>query len=83
MSLRSSGLHCWRNRTIYVNQALVGEPVGVVENATGWIVCYGPIMLGTIAHQDDRLRKPKRSGCGLVDNATRCPQGPQPQQQQT
>ena len=81
--VRHNGDIRWRNRTIYVNQALVGEPVGIVENATGWIVSYGPIMLGTIAHQDDRLRKPKRSGCGLVDNATRCPQGPQPQQQQT
>ena len=42
----------------------------------------GPIMLGTIAYRTDELRKPKRKGCGLVDNAARCPQGPQPQQQQ-
>jgi putative transposase len=81
--VRHNGDIRWRNRTIYVNQALVGEPVGLVENDTGWTVSYGPIVLGTIAHQDDRLRKPKRSGCGLVDNAARCPQGPQPQQQQT
>ena len=81
--VRHNGDIRWRNRTIYVNQALVGEPVGLVENDTGWTVSYGPIVLGTITHQDDRLRKPKRSGCGLVDNAARCPQGPQPQQQQT
>jgi putative transposase len=81
--VRHNGDIRWRNRTIYVNQALVGEPVGLVENAVGWIVSYGPIVLGTIAHQDDCLRKPKRPGCGLGDNATRCPQGPQPQQQQT
>jgi putative transposase len=81
--VRHNGDIRWRNRTVYVNQALVGEPVGLIEHATGWIVSYGPIVLGTITHQDDRLRKPKRSGCGLVDNATRCPQGPQPQQQQT
>ena len=82
--VRHNGDIRWRNGTIYVNQALVGEPVGLVENdATGWTVSYGPIVLGTIAHQDDHLRKPKRSGCGLVDNAVRCPQGPQPQQQQT
>jgi putative transposase len=81
--VRHNGDIRWRNRTIYVNHALVGEPVGLAENDTGWIVSYGPIVLGTIAHQDDRLRKPKRSGCGLVDNAARCPQGPQPQQQQT
>jgi transposase InsO family protein len=81
--VRHNGDIRWRNRTIYVNHALVGEPVGLAENDTGWIVSYGPIVLGTIAHQDDRLRKPKRSGCGLVDNAARCPQGPQPQQQKT
>jgi transposase InsO family protein len=81
--VRHNGDIRWRNRTIYVNHALVGEPVGLAANDTGWIVSYGPIVLGTIAHQDDRLRKPKRSGCGLVDNAARCPQGPQPQQQQT
>src|ERR1700719_3114538 len=79
--VRHNGDIRWRNRTIYVNQALVGEPVGLAENATGWTVSYGPILLGTIAHRDDRLRKPKLTGCGLVDNATRCPQGPQPQQQ--
>jgi len=70
--VRHNGDIRWRNRTIYVNQALVGEPVGIVENdATGWTVSYGPIVLGTFADQDDRLRKPKRSGCGLVDNASK------------
>ena len=66
---------------IYINAALVSEPVGLVEAEDGWTVSYGPIMLGTIAYRTDQLRKPKRKGCGLVDNATRCPQGPQPQQQ--
>jgi transposase InsO family protein len=68
---------------IYINAALVSEPVGLVEAEDGWTVSYGPIMLGTIAYRTDQLRKPKRKGCGLGDNATRCPQGPQPQQQQT
>lgn len=81
--VRQNGEVKWNGTAIYINQALVGEPVGLDENAIGWIVSYGPIVLGTIAHRDDRLRKPKHSGCGLVDNATRCPQGPQPQQQQT
>jgi len=81
--VRHNGDIRWRNRTIYVNQALVGEPVGVVENDdAGLTVSYGPIVLGTFLDQDHRLRKPKRSGRGLVDNATRCPQGPPPQQQQ-
>jgi len=68
---------------IYISAALVGEPIALGENEDGWTVSYGPLVLGTIAHRGDRLRKPKRKGCGLVDNTTRCPQGPQPQQQQT
>jgi len=67
---------------IYINAALTGEPVGLAESEHGWTVTYGPIMLGTIAHRSDELRKPKK-GRGLGDNAARCPQGPQPQQQQT
>jgi transposase InsO family protein len=70
-------------KLIYINAALTGEPVGLAKSEHGWTVTYGPIMLGTIAYQGDELRKPKRKGCGLGDNAARCPQGPQPQQQQT
>jgi len=68
---------------IYINAALAGEPVGLAEAEDGWTVSYGPIMLGTIVYRSDQLRKPKRKGCGLGDNVARCPQGPQPQQQQT
>ena len=68
---------------IYISAALAGEPVGLGESESCWTVSYGPIILGTIAHRADELRKPKRKGCGLGDNAARCPQRPQPQQQQT
>jgi putative transposase len=68
---------------IYITEALAGEPIALAEDEAGWTVSYGPVVLGTISHHGDRLRKPRRSGCGLVDNATRCPQGPQPPQQQT
>jgi len=68
---------------IYISGALIGEPIGLAEDEQGWTVSYGPVVLGTIAHRGDRLRKPKRKGCGLEDNAARCPQGPQPTQQQT
>ena len=83
-SVRHNGDIKWQGNTIYINEALVGEPVGLTENETGWTVSYGPILLGTIEHRGDRLRRPKRKarGYGLEDNATRCPQGPQPQQQQ-
>ena len=84
-SVRYNGDIKWQGNTIYINEALVGEPVGLIENENGWTVSYGPILLGTVEHHSDRLRRPKRKarGCGLEDNATRCPQSPQPQQQQT
>jgi transposase InsO family protein len=80
--VRHNGEIRWQGNTIYVSAALIGEPVGLIEDDDGdCTVCYGPILLGLIAHGDDRLRKPKQS-CGLVDNAARRPQSPQPQQQQ-
>jgi putative transposase len=84
-SVRRNGDIKWQGSTIYISEALVGEPVGLTENESGWTVSYGPILLGAIERGRGRLRKPKRKtkGCGLEDNATRCPQGPQPQQQQT
>ena len=80
-SVRRNGDIKWQGSTIYISEALVGEPVGLTEDESGWTVSYGPILLGTIERGRDRLRKPKRKarGCGPEDNATRCPQGPQPQ----
>ncbi len=70
----------WQGNTIYITAALIGEPVGLAENADGgWTVC---IILGVIAHRGDRLRKPEHQAYGLVDNAARCPQSPQSQQLQ-
>lgn len=51
-------------KTIYISQALIGEPIALAEDEDSWIVSYGPITLGTIAHRGDRLRTPKRKGCG-------------------
>jgi putative transposase len=81
--VRPNGAIRWQNHEIYISAALIGEPVGMAEDENGDLsLVYGPIALGVIARGDDRLRKPKRAGYGLVDNAkTRCPQGPQPPQQ--
>jgi transposase InsO family protein len=81
--VRPNGAIRWQNHEIYISAALIGEPIGMAEDENGdWSLVYGPIALGVIARGDNRLRKPKRAGRGLVDNAkTRCPQGPQPQQQ--
>jgi transposase InsO family protein len=81
--VRHNGEIKFNGNMIYISAALVGEPIGLAEDQQGWTVSYGSLLLGTIAHRGDRLRKPKRKGCGLEDNAARCPQGPQPTQQQT
>ena len=83
--VRHNGEIRWRNETIYINQALAGEPIALEEAAAGWTLSYGPITLGTIAHNDNRLRKPKRKrkSCGHVDDARASPTSPQDQQQQT
>jgi hypothetical protein len=79
--VRHNGEIRWQGNTIYINAALIGEPVGLRENADGsWTASYGPVVLGIIAHRDYRLRQPKHNGCGHVDNAPRCPHDPQPQQ---
>jgi putative transposase len=81
--VRHNGEIRWQGQTIYISEALVGEPIGLTENADGsFTVHYGPITLGIIDHRGDHLRKPSRR-CGLVDNEARCPQGPQPEQPQS
>jgi putative transposase len=81
--VRSNGEIKWRGKLVYINSALASEPVGLAEGEDGaWRVSYGPVALGVIDHRGDRLKKPRRQACGLVDNAARCPQGPQAQQQQ-
>jgi putative transposase len=71
--VRHNGEIRWQGQTIYIGQALIGEPVGLRQNdAAGWTVCYGPITLGTINRDDHRLRKPKRHrACGHVDDASK------------
>jgi putative transposase len=82
--VRHNGEIRWQGNTIYISEALIGEPVGLIEDEDGgWRAHYGPIALGVITHGGNRLSKPKRAARGPVDNAkTRCPQGPQAQQQQ-
>lgn len=82
--VRSNGEIKWKNDKIYISTALIGEPIGVVEDEYGNAsVSYGPIALGVIAPGSGRLRKPKQQACGRVDDATASPTSPQAQQQQT
>jgi putative transposase len=83
--VRHNGEIKWQGAAVYIGEALIGEPIGLVErDADGsWAVFYGPIALGVIAHGSDRLRKPKRRSRGHVDNASALPTCPPGQQQQT
>jgi len=81
--VRRKGEIKWCGHRIHINAALAGEPVGLVETGDGgWAVRYGSILLGFIEHRGNHLMRPRQGANGLVDNASRCPQGPQPQQPQ-
>jgi transposase InsO family protein len=84
---RHSGEIRWQGNLIYISEALLGEPIGLIEKQDGWAVYFGPIFLGLIAHGSDRLKKPepKKRTRGFVENPNRFPKNPpaQPQQQQT
>lgn len=81
--VRRNGEIKWRGRSIYINQALAGEPVGLLEGDDGgWTAFYGPVVLGVIEHRGARLNKPKRRARGLVDNPAGLPTSPPAQQRQ-
>ena len=84
--VRSNGVIKWAGDLVFISEALIGEPVAVEETEEGeWLVHYAHVELGFI-DKSGRLRRRKLSkpppACGLVDNAGRCPQGPQARQQQ-
>jgi transposase InsO family protein len=74
--VRHNGEIKWQGETVYISGALTGEPVGLIEDAEGSRVFFGPIELGVIGHGSGRLQKPRRIGRGLVDKAAPCPQDP-------
>lgn len=89
----SRGTIMWRQHRIYVGTALVGEPVALVELATGdWLVRFFDLDLGIIDHTTLTLRTPvrktrkplrrRRRPVDLMDNAPALPTIPQPQQPQ-
>jgi len=79
--VRRSGEIKWKGNAIYINQALAGEAVALIEQDDGlWQVRYGPIELGGIDHRGQRLQRPKRKARGLVDNPDGLPTSPPAQQ---
>ena len=82
--VKSNGLIRWHGGLVYISEALGGEPIGLGEGDDGlWTVRYGPILLGLLPDRGDALIRLRRGADGLVDDARRRPQGPQPPQPQT
>jgi transposase InsO family protein len=47
--VRRNGEIKWNGELIFIGEALIGEPVGLVETEAGdWDVAYGPIALGSL-----------------------------------
>jgi transposase InsO family protein len=79
--VRHNGEIKWCGHSIYIHQALAGEPVSLEEGDDGsWTVRYGPIELGVIDHRGDRLKRPKPTARGFVDNPDGLPTTPPAQQ---
>jgi transposase InsO family protein len=80
--VRKDGMIKWAGDTVYINEALAGEWIGLEEGADGlYVVRYGPVVLGRLRHRGTRLIRSK-PGRGLVDNPGGLPTTPPPQQQQ-
>lgn len=73
------GFISFKNRPWRVSKALRGEPVALRPTGEDGVfdLHYCVHWIATLD-----LRQGEREACGLVDNAARCPQGPQDQQQQ-
>ena len=81
--VRHNGEIKWRGKTIYLNQALAGEPVGLEGGEDGaWTVRYGPIELGLIEHRAERLKRPRAKPGGVVDDPDGLPTTPPAKQPQ-
>ena len=82
--VRRSGEIKWKGSLIYINQALAGEAVALIQHDEGlWQVRYGPIELGLVDHRGERLQRPKHKARGLVDNPKGLPTNPPAQQPTT
>jgi hypothetical protein len=85
--VRSNGQIKWAGDMIFVGEALIGEPVGVVEAEAGdWLVRYADVELGYIHPQRRRLSpRPLQAAnrpVDLMDIAAAMPTTPQAHQPQ-
>ena len=61
--VRTNGEIKWRGGTLFVGEALTGEPVGLMEAGEGWRVFYSAVELGLVDHRG-RLLPPRRAPWG-------------------
>jgi len=85
--VRSNGQIKWAGELIFVGEALIGEPVGVVETEDGdWRVRYADVELGYIHRHHSRLSpRPRRASnrpVDLMEIAAAIPTTPQAHQPQ-
>lgn len=55
--VRSNGQIKWRGQLVFVSTSLVGELVGITEQLDGWLISFGPITLGLLGPNHDRLER--------------------------
>ena len=85
--VRSNGQIKWAGELIFVGEALIGEPVGVVETQSGdWLVRFADVELGYIHPQRRRLSPRPIRGTNrpmdLMEIAAAIPTTPQAHQPQ-
>lgn len=83
--VRSNGQIKWAGQLVFVGEALIGEPVGVVETESGdWLVRFAHVDLGFIHPDKPRLSpRPMRGRpMDLMDIAGAIPTTPQAHQPQ-
>ena len=63
--VRRNGDIKWQGGTLYLSQALTGEPVSLFETEDGsWTVHYGPVLLGLIDRRGETLKLPGKQADG-------------------
>jgi hypothetical protein len=53
--VRSNGQIKWRGELVFLSEALVGELVGITEGHDSWLVSFGPIPLGRLHPDQQKL----------------------------
>lgn len=82
--VRSSGEIKWKGERLYLSEALVGEPIGILDDEPSecWIIHFSDMPIARIDLRRGRpIIRPLRAACGFVDDAVASPTNPQTQQQ--